>query len=139
VAARVQSLLSTPRFRCYRTTDVTGVELGGALKNGRNVPAAVVYSSSLGASQLLQQCEQCTRLLALPSLRLVYYAALQHVSSSTLHACAVAVNNSRPGAAAPPSLKQSSGPIQPLCTEHICPAAVAAVPFLPNSTGYRMR
>lgn len=33
VAARVQTLLSTPRFRCYRTTDVTGVELGGALKN----------------------------------------------------------------------------------------------------------
>lgn len=33
VAARVQALLSTPRFRCYRTTDVAGVELGGALKN----------------------------------------------------------------------------------------------------------
>lgn len=33
MAARVQALLSTPRFRCYRTTDVTGVELGGALKN----------------------------------------------------------------------------------------------------------
>eukprot|EP00882_Tetradesmus_deserticola_P026615 GHRQ01029375.1.p2 GENE.GHRQ01029375.1~~GHRQ01029375.1.p2 ORF type:complete len:213 (+),score=88.42 GHRQ01029375.1:698-1336(+) len=33
VAARVQALLSTPRFRCYRTNDVIGVELGGALKN----------------------------------------------------------------------------------------------------------
>lgn len=33
VAADVQARLSTPRFRCYRTTDVTGVELGGALKN----------------------------------------------------------------------------------------------------------
>jgi glycerol-3-phosphate dehydrogenase len=33
VASRVQHLLSSPRFRCYRTTDVTGVELGGALKN----------------------------------------------------------------------------------------------------------
>ncbi|KAK9846407.1 hypothetical protein WJX81_003265 [Elliptochloris bilobata] len=33
VAARAQYLLSTPRFRCYRTTDVQGVELGGALKN----------------------------------------------------------------------------------------------------------
>eukprot|EP00877_Chromochloris_zofingiensis_P015072 jgi/Chrzof1/9819/Cz04g17090.t1 len=33
VAARVQTLLSTSKFRCYRTTDVTGVELGGALKN----------------------------------------------------------------------------------------------------------
>lgn len=26
-------MMSTPRFRCYRTNDVTGVELGGALKN----------------------------------------------------------------------------------------------------------
>ncbi|KAG2437401.1 hypothetical protein HXX76_006053 [Chlamydomonas incerta] len=33
LAARVQALLSTPRFRCYRSTDVVGVELGGALKN----------------------------------------------------------------------------------------------------------
>jgi glycerol-3-phosphate dehydrogenase (NAD(P)+) len=33
VAARAQTMLSTPRFRCYRTSDVRGVELGGALKN----------------------------------------------------------------------------------------------------------
>lgn len=33
VACQVQSLLSSPRFRCYRTKDVKGVELGGALKN----------------------------------------------------------------------------------------------------------
>lgn len=33
VAKQVQEQLSTPRFRCYRSTDVVGVELGGALKN----------------------------------------------------------------------------------------------------------
>lgn len=33
VAEDVQARLSTPRFRCYRTTDVVGVELAGALKN----------------------------------------------------------------------------------------------------------
>ncbi|EFJ44172.1 hypothetical protein VOLCADRAFT_95560 [Volvox carteri f. nagariensis] len=33
LAARVQSLLSSPRFRCYRSTDVVGVEMAGALKN----------------------------------------------------------------------------------------------------------
>lgn len=33
LAQRVQQLLSTPCFRCYRSTDVPGVEMGGALKN----------------------------------------------------------------------------------------------------------
>jgi len=33
VGARVQALMSSPMFRCYRTTDVAGIELGGALKN----------------------------------------------------------------------------------------------------------
>lgn len=33
IAKHVQELLSTPRFRAYRTTDVVGVELAGALKN----------------------------------------------------------------------------------------------------------
>jgi hypothetical protein len=47
VAARVQHLLSTPRFRCYRTTDVTGVELGGALKNVLAI-ACGELSGSLG-------------------------------------------------------------------------------------------
>lgn len=32
-AWQVQRLLSTATFRCYRSHDVTGVELGGALKN----------------------------------------------------------------------------------------------------------
>jgi glycerol-3-phosphate dehydrogenase (NAD(P)+) len=33
VAVRVRTLLSTARFRVYTSTDVVGVELGGALKN----------------------------------------------------------------------------------------------------------
>ncbi len=33
VAVRVRTLLSTSRFRVYTSTDVVGVELGGALKN----------------------------------------------------------------------------------------------------------
>lgn len=33
IATRVQTLMSSPMFRCYRTTDVAGIELGGALKN----------------------------------------------------------------------------------------------------------
>eukprot|EP00890_Picochlorum_soloecismus_P005013 jgi/Picsp_1/5512/NSC_02871-R1_nad h-dependent glycerol-3-phosphate dehydrogenase len=33
VRVAVQELMSSPRFRCYTTNDVAGVELGGALKN----------------------------------------------------------------------------------------------------------
>lgn len=33
VGREVQTLLSSNRFRCYTTRDVTGVEIGGALKN----------------------------------------------------------------------------------------------------------
>jgi glycerol-3-phosphate dehydrogenase (NAD(P)+) len=33
IAAIVQNALSGERFRCYRSSDVIGVELGGALKN----------------------------------------------------------------------------------------------------------
>jgi glycerol-3-phosphate dehydrogenase (NAD(P)+) len=33
VSKSVQEIMSTVRFRCYTTTDVVGVEFGGALKN----------------------------------------------------------------------------------------------------------
>jgi glycerol-3-phosphate dehydrogenase (NAD(P)+) len=33
VARRVQDIFTTPSFRVYTNTDVTGVELGGAIKN----------------------------------------------------------------------------------------------------------
>ena len=45
-AKRVQAVLSTPRFRCYWTDDVVGVEMGGAIKNVLAV--AVGASDSLG-------------------------------------------------------------------------------------------
>ena len=41
VARRAAVLLSTPRFRCYTTTDVAGVELGGALKNVLAIAAGI--------------------------------------------------------------------------------------------------
>ncbi|GGL54846.1 NAD(P)H-dependent glycerol-3-phosphate dehydrogenase [Wenxinia marina] len=42
---RLQEALSTPVLRLYRTTDVTGVELGGALKN----VVAIACGASIGA------------------------------------------------------------------------------------------
>jgi glycerol-3-phosphate dehydrogenase (NAD(P)+) len=46
----VQPLLSTPVLRVYRTTDVIGAELGGALKNVVAIAAGVAIGAGLGES-----------------------------------------------------------------------------------------
>ncbi len=48
--ARLQDLLSTPTLRLYRSTDVAGAELGGALKNVIAIAAGVVIGAGLGDS-----------------------------------------------------------------------------------------
>ncbi|KAI8477205.1 MAG: NAD-dependent glycerol-3-phosphate dehydrogenase [Monoraphidium minutum] len=48
VAQKVQELLSTTYFRCYRTTDVMGVELGGALKNVLAIACGISDGLGLG-------------------------------------------------------------------------------------------
>jgi glycerol-3-phosphate dehydrogenase (NAD(P)+) len=42
--------LSTEKFRCYSTDDLTGVEVGGALKNVLAIAAGTVSGAGLGAS-----------------------------------------------------------------------------------------
>ncbi len=46
----LQSLLSTPTLRLYRTDDITGAELGGALKNVVAIAAGIVIGAGLGDS-----------------------------------------------------------------------------------------
>ncbi|MEO6300083.1 MAG: NAD(P)H-dependent glycerol-3-phosphate dehydrogenase [Paracoccaceae bacterium] len=46
----LQHLLSTPTLRLYRSTDVIGAELGGALKNVIAIAAGVVIGAGLGES-----------------------------------------------------------------------------------------
>jgi glycerol-3-phosphate dehydrogenase (NAD(P)+) len=46
----LQHLLSTPTLRLYRSEDVTGAELGGALKNVIAIAAGVVIGAGLGDS-----------------------------------------------------------------------------------------
>nr|WP_111302026.1 NAD(P)H-dependent glycerol-3-phosphate dehydrogenase [Paracoccus saliphilus] len=46
----LQQALSTPVLRLYRTTDVTGAELGGALKNVIAIAAGAVMGAGLGDS-----------------------------------------------------------------------------------------
>jgi glycerol-3-phosphate dehydrogenase (NAD(P)+) len=48
VAAQAQAAFSTDWFRCYTTEDVTGVELGGALKNVVAIAAGVADGLGLG-------------------------------------------------------------------------------------------
>lgn len=49
-AEAMQLMLATPTLRIYRTTDVTGAELGGALKNVIAIAAGVVIGAGLGVS-----------------------------------------------------------------------------------------
>lgn len=49
-AEAMQALLSTPTLRLYRTDDVVGAELGGALKNVIAIAAGVVAGAGLGDS-----------------------------------------------------------------------------------------
>lgn len=47
---KLQAALSTPTLRLYRTTDVTGVELGGALKNVVAIACGAAIGAALGES-----------------------------------------------------------------------------------------
>ena len=66
VADAVQRAFSTPYFRVYTTEDVTGVELGGALKNVIAIAAGVVHGLGLGhntrAALLTRGLAEITRL-----------------------------------------------------------------------------
>ena len=50
LAEDVQRMFSTPAFRVYTSTDATGVELGGALKNVMALAAGVCDGLNLGAN-----------------------------------------------------------------------------------------
>jgi glycerol-3-phosphate dehydrogenase (NAD(P)+) len=51
-AASLAHKLGTPTFRPYHTTDVRGVEIGGAAKNVLAIAAGIVIGRKLGASAL---------------------------------------------------------------------------------------
>ncbi|EKF18930.1 NAD(P)H-dependent glycerol-3-phosphate dehydrogenase [Nitratireductor pacificus] len=50
LAARLAESLSAPHLRCYSTDDMTGVEIGGALKNVLAIAAGATSGAGLGAS-----------------------------------------------------------------------------------------
>ena len=48
LAAELQSLFNAPHFRCYRSTDLAGIELGGAIKNTFAIAAGAAQGLGLG-------------------------------------------------------------------------------------------
>jgi glycerol-3-phosphate dehydrogenase (NAD(P)+) len=50
LAAQLAEALSSPAFRLYHSTDVRGVEIGGAAKNVLAIAAGIVIGRGLGAS-----------------------------------------------------------------------------------------
>jgi glycerol-3-phosphate dehydrogenase (NAD(P)+) len=52
IAAQLCQALGSPTFRPYHTTDVRGVEIGGAAKNVLAIAAGIVEGRGLGASAL---------------------------------------------------------------------------------------
>ena len=48
--AHLQALLSRPRLRLYRTTDMIGAQIGGALKNVIAIAAGIAIGAGLGES-----------------------------------------------------------------------------------------
>lgn len=50
LAVTLAERLSAPRLRCYSTDDLTGVEIGGALKNVLAIAAGATHGAGLGAS-----------------------------------------------------------------------------------------
>ena len=78
VAATVQSAFQTPYFRVYTTTDVTGVELGGALKNviavAAGVAAGLGFGHNTGAALITRGLAEITRLgVAMGARRETFY------------------------------------------------------------------
>lgn len=68
LAAQVQSAFSGPQFRVYTSSDVLGVELGGAYKNVVAIGAGVCYGLGLGhnavAALITRGLAEMTRLAA---------------------------------------------------------------------------
>ncbi|MBC8716472.1 NAD(P)H-dependent glycerol-3-phosphate dehydrogenase [Ochrobactrum sp. Marseille-Q0166] len=50
IADQLAAMLSGPAFRCYSTTDIKGVEIGGALKNVLALAAGAAIGRGYGAS-----------------------------------------------------------------------------------------
>ena len=99
----LQHDLSTPVLRLYRTTDVTGAELGGALKNVIAIAAGVVIGAGLGdsarAAIITRGFAEMTRLSASLGARPETLTGLSGLGDLTLTCTSVQSRNFRYGQA----------------------------------------
>ncbi|MFC3631486.1 NAD(P)H-dependent glycerol-3-phosphate dehydrogenase [Paracoccus angustae] len=99
----LQHDLSTPVLRLYRTTDVTGAELGGALKNVIAIAAGVAIGAGLGdsarAAIVTRGFAEMTRLAARLGARPETLAGLSGLGDLTLTCTSVQSRNFRYGQA----------------------------------------
>lgn len=103
VGQALQHALSTPVLRLYRTTDVTGAELGGALKNVIAIAAGVVIGAGLGdsarAAIITRGFAEMTRLAGRLGARPETLTGLSGLGDLTLTCTSVQSRNFRYGQA----------------------------------------
>lgn len=91
VAQRVQQLMSTNRFRCYRTTDVVGVELAGALKNVLAIACGISDGCGFGnngrAALITRGLDEITRIAVASGANPLTLAGLAGVGDIVLTCC----------------------------------------------------
>ncbi len=80
VAAKVRDVIMTPRLRAYTNSDVTGVELGGALKNviaiGAGMSDGLGYGDNAKAAFINRGLVEITRLGVAAGARALTFAGL---------------------------------------------------------------
>ena len=97
----LQQLLSTPTLRLYRSTDVVGAELGGALKNVIAIACGVTISAGLGesarAALLTRGFAEMTRFAVSRGARAETLAGLSGLGDLTLTCASETSRNFRYG------------------------------------------
>lgn len=99
----LQRLLSTPTLRLYLTQDVTGAELGGALKNVVAIAAGIVIGAGLGdsarAALMTRGYAEMTRLALALGARVETLAGLSGLGDLVLTCTSAQSRNFRHGLA----------------------------------------
>ena len=101
LARAFQSILHQPSFRAYRTSDIIGVELGGALKNVYAIAGGACHGLQLGRNSLAGLITRClaemTRIGVLLGAKAETFAGLSGIGDLILTATSEQSRNFRFG------------------------------------------